>query len=159
MTVVFDINETVVMAYDITFDADILDSRGFDKIEDYLKGYYGNPWMAMSEDTLIKDITMNTILDYIDNDCDTINFQGIKMNLTKTVKIKTWEQMEKEFGLDEVFGDIACRCSFVKEMEWAITKDRIIEIYEIDEHFYWEEGLESNEWEITNDMIEEIIKD
>ncbi len=74
MVVVFDINETVIMAYDITFDNKVLENRGFYSMKDYLKGYNGNPWMAMCEDTIIKNIKVNTILDYIDNDCTTINF-------------------------------------------------------------------------------------
>ena len=89
------------------------------------------------------------------------------MNLTKTVKIKTWKQMEKEFGLDED-GDIEVledRVYFVDTMEEYMPKDRIIKV---DEHrakwmteepndMYWE--VHGSEWFIVSEMIEEIIKD
>lgn len=63
------------------------------------------------------------------------------------VKIKTWQEMEQEFGLDEQ-GDINCDQYFVVEMEADMPKDRIIEI---DSENEWGEYI------ITEDMIKEKI--
>ncbi len=79
----------------------------------------------------------------------------------KKVKIKTWEQMEKEFGLDaEGDIDISNEVYFVTTMENHIPVDRIIEVYELSdgrEEMYWE--IEDSEWIIVSEMIEVIIKD
>ena len=80
------------------------------------------------------------------------------------VRIKTWEQMEKEFGVDNV-GDIKCKETFNTYMEEQLPKDRIIEI-EKDEnntlkifnnvHDWY---VDDFEWNISDDMIEEIIEE
>lgn len=72
------------------------------------------------------------------------------------VKIKTWEEMEKEFGLDDD-GDVVCCEFFTTEMEAVMPMDRIIEVKRMtDEDTYWfEEG--DNSYIITMDMIEEVI--
>ena len=80
------------------------------------------------------------------------------------VKIKTWEQMEKEFGLDqfnnldrEVIKGEAVPVAFIKEMEREINKnflDRILTIKNIVRHsnedyyyqmeeigYYWDDGV------------------
>ena len=66
------------------------------------------------------------------------------------VRIKTWAEMEEEFGLDS-FSYIGCRCTFTKEMEKMIPVDRIIQI---------KKGKYASEWEgfsISEDMIAEHI--
>lgn len=72
------------------------------------------------------------------------------------VKIKTWDAMKEEFGLD-AYSAIACTGRFVKEMEGKIPDDRIIEIKRKrynNLHEWWIDGYS---WVITPDMIEEII--
>jgi hypothetical protein len=65
------------------------------------------------------------------------------------VKIKTWEAMEKQFGLD-VYGDIQITESmcFNTTMENEMPSDRIIEVEAFDDRYSWKG------WEIINDMIE-----
>jgi len=64
------------------------------------------------------------------------------------VKIKTWEQMEQEFGLDDE-GNIACKGSFISGVEKIIPDDRIICL---DDERYW------HNYFFHQDMIEEIIE-
>ena len=64
----------------------------------------------------------------------------------RLVKIKTWEQMEKEFGLTPK-GNINCKNTFISDMEVAIPKNRII----ILEYDRWDG------WVMTDDMIEEEL--
>ena len=66
----------------------------------------------------------------------------------KIVKIKTWKQMEEEFGTD-LLGDIKTEFFFTKGMEEDMPKNRIIKVYENDN---W------NGWHIDNDMIEETLE-
>ena len=66
------------------------------------------------------------------------------------VKIKTWEKMVEEFGLD-FWGWINCEGIFTDLMEKDMPQDRIIDIHYEDEDICW------NEWEITEDMIEEHL--
>ena len=65
----------------------------------------------------------------------------------KIVKIKTWDQMVGEFGVNK--GDINCQCRFISEMEDRLPKNRIIEIY----NWQWVDNQRNN-WDISNDMIE-----
>lgn len=64
------------------------------------------------------------------------------------VQIKTWEEMEKEFGLT-YGGDINCREVFTTKMEELMPKDRTIEVYHKDGLFIWE----WEEYNISEDMI------
>lgn len=65
------------------------------------------------------------------------------------VKIRTWESMEKEFGLSDE-GFIKCKNSFIKEMEEQMPEDRIISVYrKDDENYIWNIGC----WTITDEMI------
>lgn len=68
-------------------------------------------------------------------------------NGMRKVKIKTWEKMEKEFGLTP-YGDINCEGTFIKIMENIIPENRIIEIG-IDKMAY--------SFFISEDMIEEYL--
>jgi len=77
------------------------------------------------------------------------------------VKIKTWETLEKEFGLDEE-GDINCSFFFTKDMEEELPADRIIEVEPridlIDGRKYLFEN-DISLWWVSDDMIEQIIEE
>jgi hypothetical protein len=83
------------------------------------------------------------------------------------VKIKTWKQMEKEFGLtnNEHIQVKYRRVSFNFNMEDSLPKDRIIEIEKGEKmskiHSYniyiW--YTDDDKWHISDDMIEEIIEE
>ena len=64
------------------------------------------------------------------------------------VKIKTWEQMKEEFGVDED-GFINCHSGFTPRMEKSMPEDRIVELVD---------GREYYVWVISEDMIEEVIE-
>ena len=64
------------------------------------------------------------------------------------VKIKTWEQMEQEFGLDDE-GDIPCEGNFLPEMERMMPEDRIICL---DDERYWYNYF------IHQDMVEKVVE-
>lgn len=68
------------------------------------------------------------------------------------VKIKTWEEMEKEFGLTK-FQDIDCRRVFTKNMEKFMPEGRIIDISEhsCDDYFIW--LVDGTTYDISEDMI------
>jgi hypothetical protein len=70
------------------------------------------------------------------------------------VRIKTWVEMEKEFGLDEDGNIPLTSLLFVQRMELQMPEDRIIRVYK-DKHFekMW------NSWAISDEMIAEIIED
>ena len=80
------------------------------------------------------------------------------------VRIKTWEEMEKEFGVDNV-GDIKCKETFNTYMEELLPKDRIIEVKENGKysnllpHNVYDWYVDEFEWNISDDMIEEIIEE
>ena len=61
---------------------------------------------------------------------------------TAIVKIKDWDLMEYEFGLDKD-GDIDCTGCFTKDMEKLLPADRTITV----EDGYW------INWIITEDMV------
>jgi len=68
------------------------------------------------------------------------------------VKIKTWEDMVQEFGIDHN-GNIKCEKIFTPSMERYIPKKRIIKIAE-DDNMKW---VDSFNFKISNDMIEQYI--
>lgn len=80
------------------------------------------------------------------------------------VRIKTWNEMVQEFGVDNV-GDIKCKETFNTYMEELLPKDRIIEIKEngmysnLLPHNVYDWYVDEFEWNISDDMIEEIIEE
>lgn len=80
------------------------------------------------------------------------------------VRIKTWNEMVQEFGVDNV-GDIKCKETFNTYMEELLPKDRIIEIKENGMYSYllphnvYDWYVDDFEWNISDDMIEEIIEE
>lgn len=74
------------------------------------------------------------------------------------VRIKTWEDLEKEYGLNED-GDINCNVLFPIGMEEELNKissDRIVEIFEIDNNHYYM-GNFGYMW--IDEMIEGLAKE
>lgn len=65
----------------------------------------------------------------------------------RRVKIKTWDAMEKEFGLGED-GDLNMAIIFTPYMEKLMPADRVIEVERDGGRFLWEGYM------ITEDMIE-----
>lgn len=74
------------------------------------------------------------------------------------VKIKTWDKMEEEFGLDPC-DDINCNSTFVSSMEEEMPEDRVIEVIKSGNSYHWTTGENEWEliWEISDDMIEQVI--
>lgn len=71
------------------------------------------------------------------------------------VKIKSWEQMEEEFGLDKI-GDIKCAAAFLVDMKHLCGQEIEIETieYAYDGSYKKIQNIEG--WAITFDMIEKI---
>jgi hypothetical protein len=78
----------------------------------------------------------------------------------RLVKIKTWDRMVKEFGLDN-YGNINCENEFLINMEEELPKNRIIvierDITEKGRNYLWPTNDLVNGWTITEDMIEEEL--
>lgn len=58
------------------------------------------------------------------------------------VRIKTWGKMRKEYGLNEI-AEPRCNelTAFTTVMENKLPSDRIVEINEAHEKYYYEEGI------------------
>ena len=75
------------------------------------------------------------------------------------VKIKTWNKMVEEFGIEE--NQIKCEQLFVDTMEADIPEDRIIEVEEKydskldDEIMTW--YTSDCTWVISEDMVEKYL--
>jgi len=80
------------------------------------------------------------------------------------VKIKTWKEMKKEYGINSI-GSIKCNCGFPKDMEEELNKnfpDRIVEIKERNEgnrHYQNYYKIENTEYAWSDDMIEGLSID
>jgi len=82
----------------------------------------------------------------------------MKYKVGNKVKIKTWEKLEEEFGLDED-GDINLEPCFNKNMEEDINEDyphRILEIKEIYEECYFMEDIR---WVWSDEIIKCLVVD
>jgi hypothetical protein len=71
------------------------------------------------------------------------------------VKIKTWDEMEKEYGLNK-YGGINTKYNFTKKIEKILPEDRIIKISQKvldaeDVLYYWK--LEDDIFFMSKDMI------
>ena len=66
------------------------------------------------------------------------------------IRIREWEDMEREFGLDE-YGDIDCYYNFIKGMKKYCGK-----IIEIDEVTFIKDAFIYDNWIFTDDMYEVI---
>lgn len=71
------------------------------------------------------------------------------------VRIRQWDDMEQEFGLNEV-GSINCDYDFCRDMEYlcgiealvlGITEEGFVDLYV-------DSSIELDEWTITTDMLE-----
>ncbi len=82
----------------------------------------------------------------------------MKYKIGDKVKIKTWEEMEKEYG--KRGKNINCAYTFVKEMEEDLEKintNRIVTIKEIIENeFYYMKELPR--WSWSDDIIKCLAK-
>ena len=72
--------------------------------------------------------------------------------MKKTVKIKDWELMKEQFGVDDD-GDINCDWMFTDVMESLLPPNRIIEVDCRDGQFYWNRGV-GRVYILTEDVIE-----
>ena len=71
----FTVEELALIEYEVHYDEEELQKRKYETLEEYLPTVHKNPWIAMSQDTIIRDISHNTIIDYIDTNMETIDFQ------------------------------------------------------------------------------------
>lgn len=70
------------------------------------------------------------------------------------VKVKTWDKMVREFGLDSDV-DINCKHLFVKPMDcWCGEEMTIKKVIEYDDRYYMEEDLAA--WDWSDDMLDGI---
>lgn len=70
----------------------------------------------------------------------------------RTVKIKTWEKMDEEYGTDSQ-NNIDCPGGFTDLMEESMPESRIIEIERDGDGYYWI-APNDDDWQITEEMIE-----
>lgn len=76
------------------------------------------------------------------------------------VKIKSWDRMKAEYGLDFKSGEyINVRGFFTPEMEEALSPSRIVRIIQepFDEEFIGKMISSNNEWYIHPDMVQEYF--
>ena len=85
----------------------------------------------------------------------------MKYKVGDKVKIKTWEEMEKEYGLNNIEGIkeyICCLGTFTNEMEEFLNKsncDRVLTIREIDVWYY----IKGVFFCWSDDMIECLVEE
>ena len=83
----------------------------------------------------------------------------MKYKVGDKVKIKTWEEMEKEFGLTISGGNIKCPFTFMTDMEEDLNENfpnRELTIDYICEEYYKMKGIGSN-W--SDNMIKYSLKE
>ena len=85
----------------------------------------------------------------------------MKYKVGDKVKIKTWEQMEKEFGVSS-FGTINCSLHFTRKMEKAIPGDRVAQITCVvggSWGEYYRTDIYRGVYNVTDDMIEGLARE
>ena len=79
--------------------------------------------------------------------------------MEKIVKIKSWKSMKDKFGVNNNTGSIKCGFSFTRDMENAMPKDRIIEIFNHPSSSWTWAPSGKRCFLISTDMIEKEIAD
>jgi hypothetical protein len=87
----------------------------------------------------------------------------MKYKVGDKVKIKTWDQMKKEFGLSPNNSEsIDCRYGYMKRMERDLLNtvpDRIVTIKDIREDSFYRMDIEGySYWNWSDDMIEGLAE-
>lgn len=84
----------------------------------------------------------------------------MKFKVGDRVQFKSWEEMEKEFGLD-TYGNIRCASSFTPVMKYLCnTSHTIASIYNYEGRNYINFiDNTANYWTITSDMIKKVSYD
>lgn len=81
----------------------------------------------------------------------------MKFKVGDRVKVREWDDMKKEFGLDND-GDIACGISFVMEMKEFCGKTMtVVNVCEDGKQSYFLRGGDG--WKFSDDMLEEAPKE
>lgn len=79
-----------------------------------------------------------------------------KYKVGDRVKIRQWDDMEKEFGLND-FGSIKCACGFVDNMKSLCGRTATIkEIDGVDIELKFDDESGDTFWSYSTDMIEPI---
>lgn len=78
----------------------------------------------------------------------------MKFKIGDKIRIKTWEQLSKEFEYDKKYEQIRCSISFTKNMNKSLPKDRIVVIkgYTLENNY----KVKENNWYWSEDMMEAI---
>jgi len=71
----------------------------------------------------------------------------------KFIKIKTWEQMEKEYGMDCYNEYIVCEFPFLKQMERSMPRNRIIKVKLQINNLIWR-SKNGEKYYISHDMTD-----
>jgi len=82
----------------------------------------------------------------------------MKYKIEDKVKIKTWEEMEKEYGVVDT-GSINCMNVFTKSMEKAIEELNCNRILTINYVFKDRYEMKEISWNFSDDMIKYLVKD
>lgn len=85
-----------------------------------------------------------------------------KFKVGDKVRIREWDDMEKQFGLNPVFGSIACTCSFSTGMKHLCGRTATITSIDADRgwcELEFDDKSGRLDWIYTIDMIEPVRKD
>lgn len=84
-----------------------------------------------------------------------------KFKVGDRVRVRSWEDMEKEFGGD--WGMISCNCGFTdimqRELKNLTATITVIEKDDIIKLFNWSDGKEHRSWNYSTDMFELVSKE
>ena len=84
----------------------------------------------------------------------------MKYKVGDLVKIRTWKEMEREYGIDE-HKRIKSKYIFFSEKREKLlndlSSDRVVEIYKIDRNYYFIKNF-IELWKWTDYMIEELAE-
>ena len=85
----------------------------------------------------------------------------MKYKVGDKVRIKTWEEMEKEFGLNKNINISSSSWNFTKKMERELNNlntDRVLTINKINNNYNYYK-VKKMEWCWSDDMIECLAED
>lgn len=108
-------------------------------------------------DNIVMGMEVETLEETVEKIQKNVQKRDTNFKVGDRVRIRSWDDMEKEFGLD-LYGNIECECAFTIGMKHLCGTEFTITGFDIWDNkvVHGSELAEKDGWDISTDMIEKV---